>query len=405
MSETLDISNAKYYMVIILLNGRIFFTPCNILTTASFITSMQSAACLQIKDSCITNGDRDEILSIGDHRIEDYVNRTGNKDCVLVDDLIKKMFQASTNKQSQADTDLTQLFMSFAIIQAIKNSGTHQDVNEQALKLWIYVIVTPIEWGKGVTSDALFSVFSGSRFITPSNALVMAAFDTLLRPYLQMESFAERNTLPNSKNILCELSVKKTGDASLSMDIFSKFEGDYQEQGSTRLDHVYPFQTCKFTPTIEERDISALRLINLADIYAAVFSQRGEVILSDIRSLIEKEVCITRIFFIVVPEVPYLYPDFIEDILFVSIVLMKLQLEASSIKKFKYIYDRIRRIHSGTTLPYKPIDEYLMRMVAGASLKLGERLRKQCQESLPLSSLAHTVNDTSNIDTINYVCK
>lgn len=168
---------------------------------------------------------------------------------------------------------------------------------------------------------------------------------------------------------------------------------------------MYPFQTCKFTPTIEERDISALRLINLADIYAAVFSQRGEVILSDIRSLIEKEVCITRIFFIVVPEVPYLYPDFIEDILFVSIVLMKLQLEASSIKKFKYIYDRIRRIHSGTTLPYKPIDEYLMRMVAGASLKLGERLRKQCQESLPLSSLAHTVNDTSNIDTINYVCK
>lgn len=183
--------------------------------------SIQMLKYLRIKDSCITNGDRDEILSVGDHRIEDYVNRTGNKDCVLVDDLIKKMFQASTNKQSQADTDLTQLFMSFAIIQAIKNSGTHQDVNEQALKLWIYVIVTPIEWGKGVTSDALFSVFSGSRFITPSNALVMAAFDTLLRPYLQMESFAERNTLPNSKNILCELSVKKTGDASLSMDIFS----------------------------------------------------------------------------------------------------------------------------------------------------------------------------------------
>ena len=141
---------------------------------------------------------------------------------MFVDNLIDKMFQASTDQQSQSDNDLIQTFMGLAILQAIEKSGAHQEVTEESVKSWMYILVTPISWGKRVTSDALFSVFAGSRIISPSNALVMTAFETLLHSYLCRNSGAEQTTtLRNSKNILCELSVGKTGDASLSMDIFS----------------------------------------------------------------------------------------------------------------------------------------------------------------------------------------
>ncbi|KAL9554373.1 hypothetical protein MBANPS3_002849 [Mucor bainieri] len=405
------------------------------------------------------------------------MQQTGSEeDCVYVDNMIDKMLQASTtNKQSsQADNDLIQQFMDFAILQSIKNSGKHRDVNEEALKSWISIIVMPIEWGKRVTSDALLSVFAGSKFITPSNAFVMTTFEAMLLTYLQLESFAERSTIPNSKNILCELSVGKTGDVSLSMDIFSiarlkrraqyeqnymtidpslsiptlfsniqmhmnagyknlvelfrntvkekddlstqacnelltklcaslfKFEEIYQERGPRKLDKIYPFEACQFSPAIAEQDASVLRLISLEEIYQALSSQLDPII-PEIQSLIEKEICITRVFFIVIPEIQELYPYPIENALFISIVLVKFQLEASSIKKYKYIYDKAKRYHEDITLPYTAMDEHLKRTVAGVCLKLTENVRAICQESHPLSSLAHTLDDTSRIDTINYV--
>lgn len=149
------------------------------------------------------------------------MDQTGAEDCVFVDNLIHKMFQASTGQQSQSVNDLIQRFMDLAILQAIKNSGVHEDVTEEAVKSWMYIIVTPIEWGKRVVSNALLAVFAQSKFITSSNALVMTAFEPLLFKYLYWVPQAKQSSFPNSKNILCELSVEENGDASLSMDVFS----------------------------------------------------------------------------------------------------------------------------------------------------------------------------------------
>ncbi|KAL9554372.1 hypothetical protein MBANPS3_002848 [Mucor bainieri] len=461
MATTLDISNANYFMVITILNGKLYFSPGNLLITSPFDSTRRNIACLQIKDSCIVNRNRDTILSIGDDCIEDYRQQTGaEEDCVYVDNMIGRMLQASTtatDQQSQADNDLIQNFMSYAILRAIKSSGAHREMNEEALKSWIYFIITPIEWGKRVTSDALFAVFAGSKFITPSSAFVMAAFNAMLLTYLHLESFAERNTLFNSKNILCELSVGKTEDASLSVDIFSVTRlksGTHYGQFSMTIDpsfsiptqsstiriqmntgykhlveffrntvvkgrdelttqacnelltklcaslFIYPLEACQFSPAIAEQDASVLRLITLEEIYQALCSQLDPII-PEILSIIEKEICITRVFFIVIPEIQELYPDPIEDVLFIIIMLVKFKLEASSIKKYKYIYNQAKRFHE--TVPYTATHEHLNKIVTGICLKLTEYKQDICQESRPLSSLAHTLDDTSRIDTINYV--
>lgn len=150
------------------------------------------------------------------------MNQTGAQDCVFVDNLIDKMFQASTDQQSQSGNDLIQRFMDFAILQAIRNSGVHEDVTKEAVNSWMYIIVAPVEWGKRVVGNALLAVFAQSTLITFSNALVMPAFEPLLLSYLWDNSLAEDNAILNSKNILFQLSVGKTGDASLSMDVFSR---------------------------------------------------------------------------------------------------------------------------------------------------------------------------------------
>jgi hypothetical protein len=141
------------------------------------------------------------------------------------------------------------------------------------------------------------------------------------------------------------------------------------------------------------------------DIYA-VLSSQWELIIPEIQSLIEKQICMTRVFFIVIPEVPHLYPASIEQTLFVCIALLKFKLEETSIKKFKYIYDSFYRpLYNATQLPNTAIDQHIWVMALGGGLKLWEKVLEMCGKSLPLSSLTRTLNNESNIDTINYVCK
>ncbi|GAN03878.1 hypothetical protein MAM1_0050c03334 [Mucor ambiguus] len=184
----------------------------------------------------------------------------------------------------------------------------------------------------------------------------------------------------------------------------TKFEREYQEQGSKRLDQIYPFQTTEFAPTIRELDIAGLRLITLMDIYEALSSQ-WELIMPEIQAAIEKEQCLTGVFFIVIPEDSHLYPGPIENTLFICIVLIKFKLEATSIKKFRYLYDNYRRLCGTDQEPYESIYDHMWSTNAGVAIKLGEKMRMICQESLPLSGLPRLLNDKSNIDTINYVCK
>ncbi|KAL9542560.1 hypothetical protein PS6_009738 [Mucor atramentarius] len=125
--------------------------------------------------------------------------------------------------------------------------------------------------------------------------------------------------------------------------------------------------------------------------------------MSRMQSFIATEVCITRVYFIVVPEVPHLYSDLIEGVLLNSIILMKFKLEASNIKRLRYIYDVVKRFLATIPLLYKPINGYLKRTVAGGSLKLMEKLRAICQDSVPLSNLVHHLSDLSNIDKVNCV--
>ena len=51
-----------------------------------------------MNDWCIANRNRDEIICIGDHLVQDHIHQTGIEDWVLVDNLIDKLFQASTDQ-------------------------------------------------------------------------------------------------------------------------------------------------------------------------------------------------------------------------------------------------------------------------------------------------------------------
>lgn len=140
------------------------------------------------------------------------------------------------------------------------------------------------------------------------------------------------------------------------------------------------------------------------DIYA-VLSYQWELIIPKIQSLVERQVCITRVFFTVIPEAPHLYPEPIDDILFVCIMFLKFKLESSSLKTFDYLYDGYRRFYDANKMSYIAVQEHMRRTILGVGEKLMEKVREICQESPPLSSLARTLNCKSNIDAINYVCK
>jgi hypothetical protein len=140
------------------------------------------------------------------------------------------------------------------------------------------------------------------------------------------------------------------------------------------------------------------------DIYAALSSQ-WELIMLEIQAAIEKEQCLAGVFFIVIPEDSHLYPDPIEDTLFICIVLMKFKLEATSIKKFRYLYDVYRRLCGTDQKPYDSNHEHMWNTKAGVAMNLGKKMQELYQDSLALSGLPRLLNDKSNIDTINYVCK
>ena len=175
-------------------------------------------------------------------------------------------------------------------------------------------------------------------------------------------------------------------------------------QSSNKLDELYPFEEYDFPSTIVEQHISTLRSITLQDI-CTTLSYQWELIVPEILSLIEEELCIAQVFFIVIPEVPHLYPDPIEDVLLIIIVLMKLKLEAISIKKFKFIYDHGAEFYYSGDVPYKTIDYHVRRTALGVGVRLAEKLQVIYQTLPPLSSLPPTLSSKSNIDTINYVCK